>query len=55
MNTKTNTIFDVLSLDVLANITGGKSKDYCNGQVFGRIFTKKVLGQKIVPTDYICR
>ncbi|MBM7635553.1 hypothetical protein [Streptococcus saliviloxodontae] len=55
MNTKTNNIFNVLSLDVLANITGGKSKDYCTGQVFGRIFTKKALGQIIVPTDLICR
>lgn len=55
MNTKTNQTFDVLSLDVLADITGGKSKDYCTGQILGRIFAKNILGQRIVPSDYICR
>lgn len=55
MNTKTNPKFDQLNLDSLADITGGKSNDYCTGQIWGRIFAKKVLGQRIVPSDYICR
>lgn len=55
MNTKTNPKFDQLDLDSLADITGGKSNDYCTAQILGRIFAKKILGQKIDPSDYICR
>lgn len=39
----------------LALIQGGDRASYCSGQIAGRIFLKKLLGQKITSKDYICQ
>ncbi|HGK7886898.1 hypothetical protein [Streptococcus pyogenes] len=39
----------------LTSISGGSQKNYCVGLITGRIWKKKLLGQKIVVSDYTFR
>lgn len=47
--------FFELDLQTLSNVQGGDRASYCSGQIAGRIFLKKLLGQKITSKDYICQ
>lgn len=47
--------FNEVSSAELSLVFGGSRKSYCQGQITGRIFKKRLLGQHIVPSDFICR
>ncbi|MGT2729822.1 bacteriocin class II family protein [Streptococcus phocae subsp. salmonis] len=45
--------FNEVSSVELSTVFGGSRESHCQGQIAGRIFKKTLLGQRILPTDYI--
>lgn len=49
------TSFASLNQETLNRISGGSRESYCSGQLTAIMLFKTLTGQRLVPSDFICK